>query len=111
MPTQNNENIAAVTANWTSVKKNYKTDLAAAEDDEQRTAITENRRAAELAYLDAVRKGLSGSGMAEALAALKEANAAVKKSREKGEAIGKLLAKATTATEKATELVAKAGGG
>ncbi len=111
MPTQSNENIAAVTANWISVKKNYKTDLAAAEDDDQRSAITENRRAAELAYLDAVRKGLSGSGMAEALAALKAANAAVKDSRENGESIGRLLVKAKDATEKATKLVAKAGGG
>ena len=111
MPTQSNENIAAVTENWNSVKRNYKADLAAAQTAAEREAITENRRAAEKAYLDAVEKGLPGAGMAEALDALKKANAAVKASREKAESVEELLAKAKTATEKATDLVAKAGGG
>jgi hypothetical protein len=66
-----------------------------------------------MAYLEALEKGLNGAGGgADAdLAALKKANAAVKASREKGEAIGKLLVKAKDATDKAAKLVAKAGGG
>lgn len=102
----------AIEENWFSVRDNYEADLhKAGPSREQRNLVKANREAAEAAYLKAKRLGLAGAGMADALAALKSANAAVKKSREKGEAIDKLLAKATAATGKATDLVKKAGGG
>lgn len=102
----------AIEENWFSVRDNYEADLhKAGPSREQRNLVKANREAAEAAYLKAKRLGLAGAGMADALAALKAANAAVKDSREKGEAIDKLLAKATAATGKATYLVKKAGGG
>ncbi len=107
------EAFEAIEENWFSVMKNYYNDMAASQSREQAKAVEANYHAAEMAYLDALEKGLAG-GAAKAdaaLAALKIANAAVKKSREKGEAIDKLLAKATAATGKATDLVKKAGGG
>ncbi len=112
MPPANNPTFDAIEETWFTARDNYRADLKAANPDPARiAAVKENKKAAELAYLEAVRLGLAGAGMADALAALKAANAAVKDSRENGESIGRLLVKAKDATEKATKLVAKAGGG
>lgn len=110
MPLDAETNFKAVAENWFSVMNNYYADMAATKTAEQAKAVEDNYRAAEKAYLDAVAAGLAGAGMSGALKALQDANAAVKASREKGEAIGKLLVKAKDATEKATKLVEKAGG-
>ncbi len=113
MPTPAEERFQAVAENWFATMNGYYSDMAATKTVDDAKAVEANYRAAEIAYLAALEKGLKGDGdeVDAALDALKKANAAVKKSREKGEAIGKLLAKATAATEKATDLVAKAGGG
>lgn len=113
MPTPAEERFQAVAENWFATMNAYYADMAATKTVDDAKAVEANYRAAERAYLEGLEKGLKGSGddVDATLAALKKANAAVKKSRENGEAIGKLLAKATDATEKATKLVAKAGGG
>lgn len=112
MPTERGPALDAIEENWFSARDNFDNDLAAADPNSARiAAVKENKKAAELAYLKALKLGFTGAGMAAALKALQDANAAVKKSREKGEAIDKLLAKATAATGKATDLVKKASGG
>ncbi len=112
MPTTAEERFQAVAENWFATMNGYYADMAATKTVDDAKAVEANYRAAEMAYLEALEKGLKGGGgdVDTALAALKKANAAVKKSRENGEAIGKLLVKAKDATEKATKLVERAAG-